>query len=89
MKYLFSIASLAIVLGPFGSVHAEDLFVGSYDSETRENFGRDAYGEFKIEISSLGPHKYLATVSQGPRPLGRAEVFPCAESDEPYLARAC
>lgn len=86
MKYAFSIASLVIALGAFGSAHAKDLFVGSYDSETRENFGRDTYGEFKIEISSLGPRKYLATVSQGSRSLGRAEVFPCAESAEPYLA---
>ena len=69
MKYSLSISSLVVALGAFGSAHAQDLFAGSYDSETRENFGRDAYGEFKIEISSLGPRKYLATISQGSRSL--------------------
>lgn len=65
---------------------ADKLFVGSYESETRENFGTDTYGEYKIEISAIGPGKYMATMSQGLRSLGRAEIFPCAAVNEPYLA---
>lgn len=89
MKHSSSFASL--VIAPFAlcamhSAFAEDLFVGSYDSETRENFGRDTYGEFKIAISLLEPRKYVATVSRGSRLIGRSELTRCSESDEPYLA---
>jgi len=63
----------------------EDAFLGSYESETRENFGTDTYGEYKIDITSPGPGRYWAKLLRGSRLLVDREVFPCDVSEEPYL----
>ena len=88
MKNAFSAIAVVIAASTLcvsHPAHAEDLFVGSYESESRQNFGTDTYGEYKIEISALGSGRYRASVSRGSQSLGKAEVFPCAVSDEPYL----
>ena len=44
-------------------VHANDIFVGKYASETRENFGRDSFGEYEISVVRMDG-SYVLTVSQ-------------------------
>lgn len=74
-------------LSALGS-HAEgsrDLFVGVYESESRENFGTDTPGEYRIEIVALTSDRYMAKLLRGNRTLFHQEVFACDQSSESYL----
>lgn len=76
---------MAILLG-FYSKHlfANDIFIGKFASETRENFGRDKYGEYEIEVVRKG-EKYLLSVFQDGVFKFDVETVPCDPKTEDYL----
>ena len=68
------------------SASAEDLFVGTYESETRENFGSDTPGEYRIEVVATAGGKYEATTIHRGKTLGKRVLFPCPVDKEGYLS---
>jgi hypothetical protein len=67
------------------SAWAEDLFVGSFESETRENFGSSTPGEYRIEVVSASKDKYVATTYHRGKILGKQELVTCPVESEDYL----
>lgn len=61
----------------------ENLFVGVFESETRENFGSDT--QWRIEVAAPSIDKYQATLYRSDEPLGQLELVPCAEEKEGYF----
>lgn len=78
---LFMVMSLS-----FYSKHllANDIFIGKFASETRENFGRDKYGEFEIEVVRNG-EKYALKIFQDGNFKFDVEAVPCDPVNEGYL----
>jgi len=63
----------------------ESLFVGVFESETRENFGSDTQGEYRIEIVAVSKDKYTATIFHRGKELGRQELVSCPVESEDYF----
>jgi hypothetical protein len=67
------------------SASAEDLFVGVFESETRENFGSDTLGEYRIEVVAAADNKYEATTYRRGKSLGKQQLFRCPVDREDYF----
>lgn len=63
---------------------ADDLFVGKFASETRENFGRDKYAEYEIEVVRKGD-KHVLSIFQDGNFKYDIEAVPCDPNNEGYL----
>jgi hypothetical protein len=63
---------------------ANDIFIGQFSSETRENFGRDKYGEYVIDVVRKGD-KYVLSISQNGAFKFKVEAAPCDPNKEGYL----
>lgn len=80
-----TILCIAIVLGSYNDhAFANDLFVGKFASETRDNFGTDKSGEYEIEVVRRGENFNLS-VSQNGKFLFDVEAAPCSPEKEDYL----
>jgi len=79
---LLGFAALASAYSPAAD---EDLFVGVFESETRENFGSSTPGEWRIEVVAPSTGKYVATFYRSEALLGQFELVPCAEEKEGYF----
>jgi hypothetical protein len=67
----------------------EDLFIGVFESETRENFGSDNQGEYRIEVAPAANDKYAATFYYRGKILERQELLRCpVESLDYFRGRA-
>lgn len=76
---------ITIVLGSYNAhAFANDLFIGKFASETRDNFGTDKYGEYEIEVIRKGENFNLS-VSQNGKFLFDVEAAPCSPENEGYL----
>jgi hypothetical protein len=77
---------LMTMLLSFYSKHllANDLFIGKFASETRENFGRDKYGEYEIEVVRKG-EKYILSIFQDGKFQFDVEAVPCDQKMVGYL----
>jgi hypothetical protein len=64
---------------------ADDPLIGTYISETRENFGSDDPGEFKIIITKPS-EKYLFSLFHKEVSKGSIEAIPCDIEEEDYLS---
>jgi hypothetical protein len=73
---------LALIACP---ASAEDLFVGVFESETRENFGSDTPGEYRIEVVAVADNKYEATTYHRGKSLGKQQLFLCPVDREDYF----
>ena len=67
------------------SAAADDLFVGVFKSETRENFGSDKFGAYRIEIAAAADGKYLATMYKDEMVLITLDLVKCPVDHEDYL----
>ena len=67
------------------SAEGDDLFVGVFESETRQNFGSDTPGEWRIEVIAPFKGKYVATLYRGGKLIGKQELVLCSEDKEGYL----
>lgn len=67
------------------SAGGDDLFVGVFESETRQNFGSDTPGEWRIEVVASSTGKYVATIYRSDKLLGKRELVACSEDKEGYL----
>jgi len=63
----------------------EELFVGTFESETRENFGSSTPGEYRIEVVAVAGGKYEATTFHRGKVLGKQELIRCPVEREDYL----
>jgi hypothetical protein len=68
-----------------GSASGEDLFVGVFESETRENFGSDTPGEYRIEVVAAADNKYEATTYHRGKSLGKQQLLRCPVDREDYF----
>jgi hypothetical protein len=65
---------------------ANNLFVGKYLSETRENFGRDKLGEYEITVtSSESPDIFNITIAQNSKLKYTLKGTPCIPEYVDYL----
>lgn len=67
------------------STSAENLFVGTFESETRENFGSDTPGEYRIEVVATSNGKYLATFYYRDTKFGERELVSCPVESLDYF----
>jgi hypothetical protein len=65
---------------------ADDLFVGTFESETRANFGSDTPGEYRIEIAAPRDGQYLTTMYRRGKQIGQGKLTKCSVDSEGYLA---
>lgn len=72
------VLGLGIYCGPS---RADDLLVGKFASETRENFGSDKAGEYQIEVTAKGS-KYTYSLSRNGGPARRVEMSACSPDIE-------
>lgn len=82
MRPVVAICLAVLAAGP---VSGEDLFLGVFESETRENFGTDTQGEYRIEVVSAPNNKYAATFYHRGKILFKAELVRCPVESEGYL----
>lgn len=67
------------------SAEGDDIFVGVFESETRQNFGSEMPGEWRIEVVAPSKGKYVATLYRSGQLLRTEELFHCSEKNEGYL----
>lgn len=68
---------MAILLGFYcKQLLANDILIGKFASETRENFGRDKYGEYEINVDHKG-EKYILSIFQDGVFKFDVEAVPC------------
>jgi hypothetical protein len=78
--------AICLVFLAASSAWAEDLFIGSFESETRENFGSSTPGEYRIEVALVSKDRYLATMFHRGHLLGKKELVTCPVKSEGYLS---
>ena len=64
----------------------EKLFVGVFESETRENFGSSTPGEYRIEVIAIAMDKYAATIYHRGKVLVKQELVDCSEERKNHLS---
>jgi len=69
------------------SASDEDLFVGVFESETRENFGSVTQGEYRIEVVAASTDTYVATIYRRETLLGTRELVRCPVEREARFRR--
>jgi hypothetical protein len=77
---------LTILVTACSSSVDEDPFIGTFESESRANFGTDTPGEWRIEVvylSKMG--KYEATLYRRGTLIGKNLLVYCSEDKENYL----
>jgi hypothetical protein len=75
----------AIALATYnGYVFADDLFIGKFASETRENFGPGKPGEIEVNVVRKGD-KYTLSVFHNGEFKFDVEAVPCSPDKEGYL----
>lgn len=76
---------LALIATSFNTATAaEDPMIGTFLSESRENFGSDDPGEFKIIITKPGDKYFFSLFHKGVAK-GSIEAIPCDTKEEDYL----
>lgn len=78
LKYACSQAGIAVETIAAANTPFDELFVGTFASETRENFGADQLGKYVIEIAKKDDG-YSLTYSMDGRPLFTVDVHKCSE----------
>ena len=64
---------------------SDDLFVGTFDSESRENFGASTPGEYRIEVVAAGGGRYEATAYHQGKFKAKRVLVRCPVDSEDYL----
>jgi len=80
-----AIAFFCAVFATACSAGGDDLFLGVFESETRQNFGSDTPGEWRIQVVAPSKGKYVATLYRDGKLIGKQELVPCSEDKEGYL----
>jgi hypothetical protein len=62
-----------------------DIFVGTFESESRQNFGSDTLGEWRIQVVAPSKGKYVATIHRSGKLIEKRDLIPCSVSSEGYL----
>ncbi|WP_157354293.1 surface-adhesin E family protein [Aromatoleum toluclasticum] len=78
LKYACSQAGIAVETIAASNTSFDELFVGTFASETRENFGADQFGKYVIEITKKDDGYSLSYSTDG-RPLFTIDVQKCSE----------
>jgi hypothetical protein len=84
LRSLSIIYLLALIATPAAAA-ADDLFVGVFESETRENFGSDTPGEYRIEVIAKSKGEYSASIFQRGKLLEVKDLVPCPVESDDYL----
>lgn len=85
-KHILTFCMLAFLGFLSSPIFANNLFVGRYLSETRENFGRDKLGEYEIAVTFNESHKIFdITISQNGKLKYTLEGTPCIPEYVDYL----
>jgi hypothetical protein len=78
-------SSIGILDNHVALEQAAEFERGVFESETRENFGSDTPGEWRIEVVAPSSGKYLATLNRSDKLIGQQELVRCSEEKEGYL----
>lgn len=78
LKYACSQAGIAVETIVAANTSFDELFVGTFASEARENFGADQFGKYVIEITKKDDG-YSLSYSMDGRPLFTVDVHKCSE----------
>jgi len=73
-------------LAPTCLASDENLFVGVFESETRENFGSDTPGEYRIEVVAIVKDRYTSTIYRRGKILVKQELVGCSEERKNHLS---
>jgi len=78
LKYACSQAGITVETIAAANTPFDELFIGTFASETRENFGADQLGKYVIEIAKKDDG-YSLTYSTNGQPLFTVDVHKCSE----------
>lgn len=81
------LAAFGLGLAVSAGAHADDLFVGVFESETRANYGSDIPGEYRIEVTRTDDGKYRAVFSRLGKQGDVKIMVPCPLELDAYRPR--
>jgi hypothetical protein len=84
--YFFRLILMSLIsTARISSASADELFIGTFESETRENFGSGTAGEYRIDVAATSERTYEATLYRRGKLLGKVALVPCPVAQEQYL----
>lgn len=80
-------AALALPALSQSSVGMSDVMVGTFESESRANFGTEPPGAARIEVAPPVSGRYAVTMFVNGKQLWKHDLIQCDLTTEPYLQR--